>query len=368
MPTLSLRLEARMRSAAVRWLAIVVLLLAVGENATGQERSPVQDLLGLARAAINDLRYEDADSITRAVLALDGLRRSDRIQALQLRAGALFPEQEPAQRRSDAEFVLAALVRIAPSANLPREVVWPGLEALLQEVRSRTFGISALPREHNVLDGPDGAAEITVAASRRAFFRLWLEDSDGGGARLIDSLFTATGGTLRLRVLQQGVPSIPAGRYRLVVTAEDLAGGETMRLSFAAEVDAPALEYVPIPGPLGREAFLPEVTRPKRTLGVVAGVLVLAGTVAGSRVLRETELRNVAGADGRAVMLGIVLGGGAVAGVWLLDKGEPVPANIAANREARAAHEQRVADAHSRNAQLLRSYQAEVTVDPEPLP
>jgi hypothetical protein len=354
----------------VRVLRLVFAASIVGGPGPllAQVRSPVQDLLATARTALNDLRYTDADSIAQAVLSLGSVRRAERIQALQLVAGAAFPEQEPAQQRNRALDALRRLVRIAPTSTLPREVSWPGLEALLQEAHRTTFGASAAPRDRYVLTGPDEQVEIEVVSSRPARFALWLEPEAGGARIPLDSLPPLPRGTLRFQVLSHGAPKLQSGAGRLVVTAVDASAPDTISFSYQARIEAPGLQYETIPDQLPVAALLPEVTKPNRALGVLGGALALLGTVVVSRALRDHELKSSAGGDSRAVGLGLVLGIGTAGGVLLLDKGEVLPASIKANADTRAHFAQSVSEAHARNAALLRSYRAEMTINPEPRP
>jgi hypothetical protein len=351
-----------------RLLVSVLLLVGASANAQAPQRSPIQDLLATARTALNDLRYTDADSIARAVLELQELRRGDRIQALQLLAGAAFPEQESAQNRTRAENALRRLVRIAPSATLPREVSWPGLEALHREARSNTFGVSVSPVEENVLIGPDQSGAIEVVASRPARFTLWLTPEGTTRKVLLDSAQGAATAALRFRVLEKGVPAFSTGPYRMTIQAQDLAAPDTISLSFPATIEAPPLQYVTVPDRMADGAMLPEITRPKRTLGIVGGILAFGATVAASRVLRDSDLKGASGGDGRVIGIGFALGLGTAGGVYLLDKGEPIPMNVESNRRTRAEFEQRVAEARARNAEMLRTYRAVVRIDREPLP
>ena len=345
------------------WLRLpLALSLGMTMELHAQVRSPIQDLLGTARTALNDLRYGDAEAITQAVLEIPNLRRSDRIQALHLAAGALFPEQETAQKRDRALERLRQLIRIAPSAALPTEVSWDGLEALFREARLTTFGASASPRDRYVLTGPDDQAEIEIATSRPAQVTMWLEPVSGAPSIALDSISVTSRGTLRFRILAGSQPRLASGAYRLVLRAMDDLQPDTIRFVFPTSIQAPPIQYVDVPPPLDTTSFLPELTRPRRVGGIAGGIALLATTITASRLLRDTELKAAAGVDGRAIGLGIVLGLGAAGGVWALDRGVPIPENIARNQSTRADHAKRVAEAGAANAELLRTYKAEITI------
>jgi hypothetical protein len=347
-----------------RSVGLVALLYLSMPSLHAQARSPVQDLLANARGALNDLRYADADSISQVVLAYPQLRRIDRIQALQIAAGALYPEQAATQQRDRAVSTLAQLVRIAPAAGLPREVTWVGLDELFREVLRDTFGASATVRERNVITGPSEALEIDVVASRPASFYLTAV-RQGGRPVLLDSLGGAQRGRLRVLTLTESRARFQTGNYELVVTAIDPVRPDTILIRYDAVVEAPLLDLVSIPDRFDSSLLLPELTRPKRALGIIGGVLVAAGTIIASSVLREAELQEVQKRDGRAVSLAIVLGGVTAGGVWLLDRGAPIPKNVAANRAAREGFNKSVIAAKTINEERIRAYQAQITINPE---
>lgn len=344
--------------------ALAVLLSFSTPTLSAQTRSPVQDLLANARGALNDLRFADADSFTQVILAYPQLRRSDRIQALQIAAGSLFPEQEAAQQRERALTALRHLVRIAPTAGLPREVTWTGLDELYRGVIRQIFGVSATVREKNLITGPSEAVEIDVVASRPALFYLSAVPP-GGNPVVLDSLRGAERGRLRMPMLAESRPRLRSGSYELVITAIDAGQPDTILLRYDAVVDAPSLDLVSVPSHFDTAILLPELTRPKRALGILGGILVAAGTIVASSVLREAELKDAQKRDGRAVPLGIVLGGFTAGGVWLLDRGAPLPKNAAANRAAREAFDDSVIAAKSMNEERIRVYRAQVTINPE---
>lgn len=345
-----------------------IILLSLAGEAVAQVRSPVQDLLSAARSALNDLRYPEADTITSTVLELAGLKRSERIQALQLSAGALFPEMENAQHSERATAALRQLIRIAPKAGLPREVLWPGLDSLYRQVRQSTFGFSATPRPINALTGPQEQALIEVATNRPAQVQLSLSSLGTERQIFLDSATVSDQSALRFRVLENRQIRIPSGKYHLLVRAIDAVNPDTIVLRFDATVEAPSLEFQEVPAQLDPSAILPEITRPRRTMGIIGGLMVAFGTVAASRLARDDAVKNAAPNDGRAVTLGLVLGIGTGAGVWALDKGAPIRANIAANGEARAAFAREVQDRRAENERRLTTYLATITINPEVVP
>jgi hypothetical protein len=342
------------------------MFLATGPGARAQAPSPARDLLSIARARLNDLNYRHADSVASAVLDFPDLRRVDRIQALQILAGALYPEPAAAQQRNRAEETLRMLVRIAPSGGLPREVSWAGLDSLYRQVRATTFGASAAPRQTNLLVGPDDRASIDVAASRPASFRLTVRYPGQEAEIPLDTLVVTDQGVLRFQVLRGGRQQLRSGAVELKITAFDLSQPDSLQLRYDAVIDAPQLDLAPVPQGLDSSRILPEITSPRRAGGIVAGLLVAAGTIVAARVIRASSFRTAVPSDGRVVGLGLALGVTTGAGVWLLDKGAPIPKNIQANQELRHAFAEAVATTRAENDRRIAAYRAEIRINPEP--
>ncbi len=72
----------------------LALAFTLPATAIAQQQDPAQDLLNAGRRVFADLDYHAADSIATVVLGVAGLRRSQRIQALQLAAASRFPAVE----------------------------------------------------------------------------------------------------------------------------------------------------------------------------------------------------------------------------------------------------------------------------------
>lgn len=112
--------------------AVALLLFAPRAAAQTQQGSPVVEMMTRARNALNDLRYAEADSLARRVLALGTLlTRQQQIDALQLRAAAAYPDEAAEQRQDSAIALIRTLVDMGATAEFPREISWPGLDSLV---------------------------------------------------------------------------------------------------------------------------------------------------------------------------------------------------------------------------------------------
>ena len=113
-------------------LAVVLLAVAVPAAAqTQQSGSPVTEMLVRGRNSLNDLNYRQADSTARRILALGSLlSRQQQIDALQLLAASLFPDEEGQQQQDTTIQIIKALVALGANAGIPRELSHPRLDSL----------------------------------------------------------------------------------------------------------------------------------------------------------------------------------------------------------------------------------------------
>lgn len=150
----------------LRFASAALLLGAAPLAAQEQQGSPVVDMMIRGRNALNDLRYTEADSIARRVLSLGNLiTRQQRIDALQLRAAASFPDEAGAQNQDSAIVYIRQLFELGATQELPREISWPGLDSLFSFVArsaqpSRIVLGSRVPASIVYVDGqPQGVIQ-----------------------------------------------------------------------------------------------------------------------------------------------------------------------------------------------------------------
>jgi hypothetical protein len=101
---------------------------------------------------------------------------------------------------------------------------------------------------------------------------------------------------------------------------------------------------------------------PSRGLGVAVGAGLGAATILLAQAMRAPDpVSSAFKADARALAVagGFVLGG--VVGA-LLDKGHPLPLNVAHNGRVRAEFAQRVLEAQQENERRRAAYRATVTI------
>ena len=351
---------------AARSALLAAALLAAAGGATAQQRriSPVTDVLRQARRALDNLQYGTADSLARSVLLSTApVSRAERIEALLVTAAALYPEEPRAQHGDSALAFLRQYVRTAPDGAIPAAMSWRGLDSLLEQARRTTFAAVARPRGVDTLSGTGGTIPVPATATRPArFFLSLVSGGRGGGAAPLDSAGPAREVLLQLRLFEGDRPLAPSGEWLLAVTAVDSGAADTVVQRFPLTVAAPPLDLVPVPAALDSARLLAEWARPSRGIGVAIGAGLGGLTVLMAQALRAPDpVGSASKADSRAVLLagGFALGG--VVGA-LLDKGHPLPRNVARNDDVRAAFAREVLEARTENDRRRAAYRATVTI------
>ena len=120
-----------MKTAVTRAVLFALALAAAPLGAQTQAGSPVTDMMIKGRNSLNDLNYPQADSVARRVLALGSLlSRQQQVDALQLLAAALYPDEATAQKADTAIGVIKRLVELGASQGIPKEMSHPALDSL----------------------------------------------------------------------------------------------------------------------------------------------------------------------------------------------------------------------------------------------
>jgi hypothetical protein len=97
--------------------------------------SPVTDMMIRGRNALNDLKYHEADSLARRVLALGTLlSRQQQVDALQLVVASSYPDEAAEQHTDSAISVIRQLVGLGATEGIPREMSHPALDSLFSFV------------------------------------------------------------------------------------------------------------------------------------------------------------------------------------------------------------------------------------------
>jgi hypothetical protein len=345
-------------------LAAVLLCAAAGAAAQQRPASPVADVLRRARRALDNLQYAAADSLARSVLlSAAPVSRAERVDALLITVAALYPEERRAQRADSAMAFLRRYVAIAPDGAVPRAISWRGLDSLMELARRTTFAAVARPRPADTLTGTGAVVRIPVVATRPTRFSLRLGGAGApAGGELLDSAGPATEGALALRLFEGDRAVAPSGDWVLTVTAVDALRPDTIVQRFPMTVAAPPLDLVPVPAALDTAELRAEWARPSRGLGVAIGAGLGGAAIVMAQAFRADEpVGSATGADSRAFLMA---GGFAIGGVVgaLLDKGHPLPLNVAYNNRIRAAFAQRVLDAQRENDRRREAWRATVTI------
>ena len=333
-------------------------------DAADSRASPVADLIARAKDALNNFKYADALTIGREVLQFDHVRPTQMAAVCQVMAAAFFPEEGGTMQADSAVIYLKRAIRTAPEAPLNADLRWRGLDSLFTATRNSTFASTAKPALDNALTGVDGRAFVEVFSTRPAAMTLYAVSQRGGRVFTHDSTPSSSHARLALRAHDGMEPQFVTGEYEIRVVVRDLQNGsaDTLRFAGMAVGAPPALDVVPHLDP---RTLLPERAPRATVKGITAGVMLGAATVLVSRYIRAGEpVRSKYNPDGRAVLLGVSIAAGSIAGGFL-DKGLPLPANVAANTVVRAESAGKTAVAIDNNRKLVAGYRVELRIEAE---
>ena len=115
--------------------AAVIAAIAPAE-VRAQQADLVADLLAKGKEEYNNFNYRGADSVAKQLLGMQ-LSRQQRIDALELRAAATFPDEASGQRPDDATRVIRELVEMGVQRITTRELSWRGLDSLYSLVAAQ---------------------------------------------------------------------------------------------------------------------------------------------------------------------------------------------------------------------------------------
>lgn len=348
--------------------ASVCALLILGARAEAQTQqaaaSPIDDLLIRAQQAFNDLNYLRADSIARQVLAAGRTTQEQRTRAMLVIAAAYYPEEVPAQKRSDAIATLKQVVRTNLDVTFPQELTWPGLDSLLAEARRSTFGVTSSADSMQVAVGPTGAGEIRMRTSRPATYLVTVAPADGGAAIVTDSLVNVSSGAVRFATMRNDRPIFTSGDYEIVIVATDRESGDTATIRRLARITAPELSFSPIPVAMDSSRLMAERTSRYGWKGVIVGGLVGGGIFGlSSAMSADPAIKETVGPDSKGAGVA-ALAGIAVLTASFMDKGRQIPSAITANQQLRDDFGTAIRTAQAENANRIATYRTTIAIQP----
>lgn len=342
----------------LRLVGVLGFLLPLAARAQSPEI--VDALIQRVVADVADLRYADAIGRARELLRPGAaLTPAQEIRLRTALAAAFYPDEEGEQRPDSALAQFDRVVRLAPDAELPITLAWPGLDSLLARSRARTFAV-LLRAAADSFEVDGSGVPLGLVVSRPALLRL--ETRPVGGRALarhdatLDARATAT---LRLRAQDRQRLLLQHGDYDLVVTALDPARGDSVQYVRRLIVTGapPALLPTPV---LDSTRLRPErrEPRPGRTAltGLLFGTVTLA-IASGARA--EEPVRSAFGVDGRSALVAAAAVTAGVMAAWTDRDGVDDEA-VAFNAALRDAHERAVAAALAENARRLANHRVRV--------
>ena len=356
-----------MRIAGSRLATLVALLALTMTGSVRAQSNPIDDVLKLAVDAFNDFKYPTADTIARRVLTMQSATAAQRSRAQMVIAAAAYPEEAGAQRRGIALATLKQLLRTNYDARIPPELTWAGLDSLFDEAKRTTFALQVTAEPQQTAIGLEGTAKIHLKSNKRGLFRLVIASKGGGGVAVVDSLMSVPEGDITFKAMRDEKPIFTSGDYTITVTAFEPGGrGDTVTVQYALKADAPPISSVAVPAKMDSTKLLTIRTGRSGAKAILPALLVGGAAFALSSQVRGQG--NIAtsgpGPDGRGVGIGGLLAVTTIV-AGFVDKGRPIPANIAANNAAGEAFQKSIADAHAENRRRVLEHKTVLTFDLE---
>ena len=350
--------------ASVRALPLALVLAAAPVGAQVQQSSVIDDLLKRAQDAYNDLNFLRADTLANQVLSSTGrITSAQRTRAMVLVAAAAYPDDPPAQRRPVALSMLRSVVRMNLDVEIPAELRWAGLDSLVDEAKRTSFGIAVTADSMQSLVGPQGMGKIAVRSNRSG--RYYLRITQGGATVAVDTATVGVNSELRFAGMRNEQPVFTTGDYSVTVTGIDASGRDTITVTRAMRVESSALQFLTLQSKMDSTKLLP-VRSPKfGAKAIVPAILAGGGAFALASVLRgEGKIATDVPGDSKGVAVG-----GAIAVSTILagfmDRGRPLPANVAANKAYGEAFQKSIADAQAENRRRIAEHRTTVRIEQE---
>ena len=318
------------------FLALAVLTVSLARAARAQ--SPAEQL-ALGIRAYGDLEYDTAAALFRAALALPGpppLTDAERARALvHLGATELFRE-----RRDAAAAAFQALLVLEPRYRPDQLVFPPEVSGLFEEVRLGTRAVAATVPPITRIDAAGDQVIVWLYAT--SYHQIEVAVLHANGVRLRSVYAGGVGDSLQ--VLWDGRTDtgalVEAGSYYLDVDSRGIDGRVVRSLVVPLTVERVHLDALPLPPP--PDALMV----PERVAAGGTGVRALATGLAGAVAVLALPAVMAGGSGGMVERLAVVgaFGMGGLATFLSQRHTQPIPENIAVNREVRLAW-QRQADA-----------------------
>ncbi len=304
--------------------ALLERALAPGSGATSAQRVRAYVLYGIAQLTTRNLTA--ARQAFRRALQLEPTERVDSLE---------FLEPENLLREFNAERAAVAPAVVAAPAAAPLTVT------------------VALPADTS-LAVADGLLPITPTPSRKASAVVTVAPAEALAAVVwADTVAAGATGSLGWNLRGRDGALVAPGRYAVLVTAVDSAGGISQTIERVVVVSRAAADTQAMPAPLTAASFAPETLQVKR--GSPAVLLLGAGLGAAAAFLPSAlgrpELNSGLNGDATAY---VVAGSVTVAGLVGFIAGhrtQPMPENARRNAQLRqqdAANRAAIAAANAR--------------------
>lgn len=321
---------------------LLAAMLAVAAATTS--RAQGNDPLAGAMRAYQDLDYDSAATLLRRALASPRLPDTTRITALMhLGATELFREQ-----RDSATAAFRRLVLFEPRYQPDQLRFPPEVSSLFQATRLGTIAVAVqLPVTGRIV-GPGDRWPIRLYATAVHEVTVAIVPARGAARTVYAG---AIGDSLQVLWDGRDAAGAPAdsGPATLLVTSRNAAGRPTRQVSVPLTIARPSQDTTPLPLPPAASLLRPE-SRP----GASGMSPLMTGLLAGATamVLPSIVSSGESGMSARFVVGGMLSAAG-IAGLVRARRPQPIPENVAWNRQLQLGWEREVERVRAENALAL---------------
>ena len=321
------------------------------------------DLLARGVRATHELEFDSAASWLRQAIARPApaaLEGADRSRALwYLGATEFFRD-----RRDSAVAVFRRLI-VADPRYRPDVIAFPPeVTSLFNEARLGTRAAAvAVPTHTEIAAAGDRLAVRLYGSSLHDVAVVIARYFGGSGGLAIRTLYNGALGD-SLEVLWDGRDSlgVPAdsGQYVLRVTSRDAGGRPTSTVEVLLQVSNTRRDTLPMPPPIAPSQLRPEATRS----GGGGRALLVGLVTAGAAVALPSLIAPDAEASSARYGVAVVAAGAGIVGLLRAGKARPIPENVAHNQQLRTAWQRQADQVHAENEQRRRD--ARLVIDAGP--
>ena len=328
-----------------RWSWLLVLLILYPVSSVRAQSSA--QLLDRGVRAVQDLDYDTAAVVLRAALARTGadpLPDTARARALMYLGATEFFRDH----RDSASAIFRRLLALDPRYRPDQLVFPPEVSSLFQDIRAGTRFVAVRVPATSQLEGPGGRLAMRLYATSLHEIVATITRPGLRGVSVRSLYAGSIGDSLELLwdARDSSGTVVDSGAYAIHIVSRGSGGRPDRLVEIPLTVRPVRPDTQPWPAPIADSLLLPEHGGPGHPGRALAGGFLAAAAV----VMLPSLIDN--GHTGSGARFGVAAAS-SLAGIVGFMRGrhaDPIPANIAANQQLRAAWQQRADRVRDDNA------------------